>query len=154
MICTVASTNSRNVPIQKSSVSSALSPRPVKNETTSVPTVVKNASSATDARRPIPSTSSSSAIPGCSIESELVTAAKNSRKKNAHPKNAPAGILENTSGSTLKPSPKVPIPATPATPRNATAAGTVISPPNPTSQNSLALVAVRPLSTTSSSFRT
>ena len=73
-------------------------------------------------------------------------------KKNAPPKNAPNGIFANTSGKTVKPRPNVPCPATEASPKNATAAGTVIRPPSATSQNSFALPAVSPLSTTSSFF--
>jgi hypothetical protein len=89
-------------------------------------------------------------MPGCSIESELVTAARKSRVKNIPPNNQGNGIFENTSGSTLNPRANVPWPIMPAVPRNTNAAGTVIMPPRATSQNSLALEAVNPLKTTSS----
>ena len=58
------------------------------------------------------------------------------------------------SGKTLKPKSKRlrPAPTSPETPKNATAAGTVISPPRQTSQNSFALHDVMELKTMSSRF--
>ena len=92
------------------------------------------------------------AMLGWSIERELVTAARNSRKKNMNPKTHPSGICAKNSGSTLKPRSNrlSPAPITPDIPKNATAAGTVIIPPRQTSQNSLALHDVTELRTMSS----
>ena len=115
-----------------------------------MPSAVSVPSRPTDPLRPMPSASSKSAMPGCSIESELVIAAMKRTRKNIAPNRLPAGMALKTMGSTLKPSPKVPCPATPATPRNATAAGSVIRPPSATSQNSFVALAVSPLSTMSS----
>ena len=86
------------------------------------------------------------------MESELVTAAKNSRKKNRKPKKLPNGSDTKNSGSTLKPKSKSdsPAPIAPDTPKNATAAGTVIIPPRQISQNSFALHEVKALRTMSS----
>ena len=54
----------------------------------------------------------------------------------------------------MNPSAKVPCPAAPATPRNATAAGTVIMPASPTSHTSLEAEADKALRAMSSFFRT
>ena len=86
------------------------------------------------------------------MESELVTAARNSRKKNINPKTQPSGICAKNSGKTLNPRSNrlSPAPITPDIPKNATAAGTVIIPPRQTSQNSFALHEVTELRTMSS----
>ena len=85
------------------------------------------------------------------MDSELVMAAKNSRKKKRNPNNDPNGIWLNTFGSVTNPIPKVPGGfCTTAGPRNTNAAGIAIMPPSTTSQNSLPAAAVSPLSATSS----
>ena len=70
----------------------------------------------------------------CKVDAcmELVTAATVRRRKNRLPNTTLDPIFAKACGSTMKPSAKVPCPAAPATPRNATAAGTVIMPAMPT----------------------
>ena len=88
------------------------------------------------------------------MEMELVTAATVRRRKNRLPNTTLDPIFAKACGSTMKPSAKVPCPAAPATPRNATAAGTVIMPAMPTSHTSLEAAAEKPLSAISSFFLT
>ena len=74
-------------------------------------------------------------------------------KNQKPPIRLPAGICANTTGSVLKPRPKVPVctaAIVPEAPRNTKAAGIVIRPPKPTSKSSLVAEAVRPETTTSS----
>ena len=101
-----------------------------------------------------PIDSSINAMLGWSIESELVTAERKSRKKNKNPKSCPNGRDAKKSGKTLKPKSKRlnPAPTSPETPKNATAAGTVIRPPRHTSQNSFAALDESALKTISSFF--
>ena len=85
---------------------------------------MKNAitpSSSVENLRFILTASSMKAMLGWSIERELVTAARNSRKKNMKPKTHPSGICAKNSGSTLKPRSNrlSPAPITPDIPKNA-----------------------------------
>jgi len=91
-------------------------------------------------------------MPGCSIERELVIAARNSRKNQALPKNAGNGIFAKTSGSHFE-ARRTCLGRDSRRAQEMKAAGTVINPPKPTSQNSFAALALKPLSTTSSLFR-
>ena len=88
------------------------------------------------------------------MEMELVTAATESSRKNRLPNTTLDPILAKAWGRTMNPSAKVPCPAAPATPRNATAAGTVIMPASPTSHTSLEAEADKALRAMSSFFRT
>ena len=141
------------VPNQKSMVSSAMRPS-VNQPTMRVPTVTRKATRATLCTRRRFQNSSRKATEGCSMEMALVMAPMKSSTKNRVPKNWPPGMLANTCGSTLKPSPKVPHPAAATTPSSATAAGMIIMPATPTSMASLAALAVRELSAISLRRRT
>jgi len=84
----------------------------------------------TDVRRPIPNPSSSRAMAGWSIESELVTAARKRREKKRKPTSWPRGIEAKTMGRVMKPRLKTDFVASavPAGPRKMKAAGTMIIP--------------------------
>ena len=119
-----------------------------------VPVAVKKPCTTTAILRFSPMNSSIKDRPTCIMEMELVTAATVRSRKNRLPNTTLDPILAKACGSTMKPSAKVPCPAAPATPRNATAAGTVIMPAMPTSHTSLEAAAEKPLSAISSFFLT
>src|SRR5688572_28279505 len=138
-------------PTQKSMVSSATSPllnHTTKNEPSNESTVTM----VVDIFRVTPVASSMNAFAGCSIESELVIAARNNMKNQTDPKKFPKGMCAKTTGSVLNPRLKedpVTVLVNPM-PRKTTAAGIVIRPPRATSKNSFVADAVNPDSTTSS----
>ena len=128
---------SSRLPAQKSSVLSACKSS-VYHDTSPEPTPRMSATSTRLCGRLMCQNSRMKAMEGCTMEMELVTAASDNSPKNSVPNRRPPGMLANTCGSTLKPSPKVLAPAAAATPSSETVAGTIM----PTSTTSLAALAV------------
>ncbi len=101
----------------------------------------------------MPSASSKNVFTGCSIEIELVMAARKRRKNQANPIQRPisAHLMENDRQS-LEAKPEGAVPTIPLAPRKTNAAVIVIKPPKPTSKSSFVALAVKPDNAMSSFF--